>query len=192
MTSIKVPLSSIHTVRKVSWPASQKMNPDMSFEDWKTQVNRSYQNVCFPAIFSDLMIDAERLCEDFYDAAPRMKPKDVANIMNPANKIDNMYIVGNKYLCFRDSRRRAYDDQPLTYYNLTCKRVDWDDIEAAILFLGMLMITNRMSAREIKTWAMTHYVASSNGLGHNEDEFESDTFYGIISLLPEADKADMA
>ena len=183
-------MDSISIMRKVSRRTSQTMTPDMSLKDWKTLVNRSYGNVSLPAIFSDLMVDAEQLCEDFYEAAPTMKPKDIANIMNPANKIDNMYIVGNKYLCFRDSRRRAYDDQPLTYYNLTYKGLDQHDIEAAILFLGMLMITDRKSAREIKTWAMTNYVASSSVLGHYEAEFDTPTattYYSIVSLLPDVE-----
>jgi len=160
------------------------MTPDMSLKDWKTLVNRSYGNVSLPAIFSDLMVDAEQLCEDFYEAAPTMKPKDIANIMNPANKINNMYIVGNKYLCFRDK------DQPHVYYNLTYKGLDQHDIEAAILFLGMLMITDRKSAREIKTWAMTNYVASSSVLGHYEAEFDTPTattYYSIVSLLPDVE-----
>jgi len=177
-------MDSISIMRKVSRRTSQTMTPDMSLKDWKTLVNRSYGNVSLPAIFSDLMVDAEQLCEDFYDAAPTMKPKDIANIMNPANKIDNMYIVGNKYLCFRDK------DQPHVYYNLTYKGLDQHDIEAAILFLGMLMITDRKSAREIKTWAMTNYVASSSVLGHYEAEFDTPTattYYSIVSLLPDVE-----
>ena len=177
-------MDSISIMRKVSRRTSQTMTPDMSLKDWKTLVNRSYGNVSLPAIFSDLMVDAEQLCEDFYEAAPTMKPKDIANIMNPANKINNMYIVGNKYLCFRDK------DQPHVYYNLTYKGLDQHDIEAAILFLGMLMITDRKSAREIKTWAMTNYVASSSGLGHNEAEFDTPTattYYSIVSLLPDVE-----
>ena len=177
-------MDSISIMRKVSRRTSQTMTPDMSLKDWKTLVNRSYGNVSLPAIFSDLMVDAEQLCEDFYEAAPTMKPKDIANIMNPANKIDNMYIVGNKYLCFRDK------DQPHVYYNLTYKGLDQHDIEAAILFLGMLMITDRKSAREIKTWAMTNYVASSSVLGHYEAEFDTPTattYYSIVSLLPDVE-----
>ena len=169
-------------MRKVSRRTSQTMTPDMSL--------KAYGNVSLPAIFSDLMVDAEQLCEDFYEAAPTMKPKDIANIMNPANKIDNMYIVGNKYLCFRDSRRTEYNDQPHVYYNLTYKGLDQHDIEAAILFLGMLMITDRKSAREIKTWAMTNYVASSSVLGHYEAEFDTPTattYYSIVSLLPDVE-----
>jgi len=177
-------MDSISIMRKVSRRTSQTMTPDMSLKDWKTLVNRSYGNVSLPAIFSDLMVDAEQLCEDFYEAAPTMKPKDIANIMNPANKINNMYIVGNKYLCFRDK------DQPHVYYNLTYKGLDQHDIEAAILFLGMLMITDRKSAREIKTWAMTNYVASSSVLGHYEAEFDTPTattYYSIVSLLPDVE-----